>query len=336
MKHLAPFLLLLALAAPVPARADPVVDRVVDTVILPRFDAFAEAAGTLSAAAEADCRADSPALRAAWNDAFDAWLPVQAFRFGPLEEDGRGLAIAFWPDPKGATDRTLRQLLAADGPELDGPAAYHGVSVAARGLYALEAMLFDPAFSSYGPGDPGCALTRAAAGDLAATAAAAAEAWHRDFAPLLRDAGAPGNTRFLSGHEARQAIFTQLVTQLGFDAETRLGRPLGTIERPRPLRAESRLSGRSLRNVQLSLAANRALAQALTDGGTELLFDQFDYAQQVAARLSDPVFDAVEAPTGRMRTEELKTAIERLHDTANAELAAELGVAAGFNALDGD
>lgn len=332
MKALA---LALALFA-VPAAADPVVDRVVTGTILPRFAAFSEAAAALDRAAAADCLAASPDLRAAWNAAFDAWLPASAFRIGPLEQQGRGLAIAFWPDPKGATDRTLAALLAGENAPLASGQAYAEVSVAARGLYALEVMLYDPAFNGYAEADPGCALTRAAAADLAALAAEVEAEWRTGFAPLLQTAGAPGNTRFLSAHEARQAVFTQLVTQLGFDAESRLGRPLGSITRPRALRAESRASGRSLHNVTLSLAANRALAEALSAGGTEYLFGYFDYAQSVAAKLDDPIFAGVETPSGRLQVQELKTAIERVHDAASAELAAELGVAAGFNALDGD
>lgn len=337
MKTLALALALFALPAQTyPAAADPVVDRVVTGTILPRFAAFTEATAALDKAAVADCLATSPDLRAAWNAAFDAWIPASAFRIGPLEENGRGLAIAFWPDPKGATDRALAALLAGDGAPLASGRTYAEVSVAARGLYALEVMLYDPDFNTYTVADPGCALTRAAAADLAALAAEVEADWRGDFAPLLQTAGAPGNTRFLSEHEARQAIFTQLVTQLGFDAEVRVGRPLGSITRPRPLRAESREAGRSLHNVTLSLAANRALAEALTEGGTEYLFDYFDYAQSVAAKLDDPVFAGVDTPTGRLKVEEVKTAIERVQGDAAAELAAELGVAAGFNALDGD
>lgn len=325
---------LLALAAP--AAADPVVDRVVTGTILPRFAAFSQATAALEEATAADCLAASPDLRAAWNAAFDAWIPASVFRIGPLEQDGRGLAIAFWPDPKGATDRALAALLAGGGAPFASGQAYAEVSVAARGLYALEVMLYDPAFNTYTEAEPGCALTRAAAADLAALAAEVEADWRTDFAPLLQGAGAPGNTRFLSAHEARQAVFTQLITQLGFDAEIRLGRPLGSITRPRPLRAESRASGRSLHNVKVSLAANRALAEALSAGGTEYLFGYFDYAQGVAAKLDDPIFASVDTPTGRLKVEEIKTAIERVHDAASAELAAELGVAAGFNALDGD
>lgn len=330
------YLALAFLVLATPALADPVVDRVVDGVILPRFAAFSAAAAQLDTAATADCRADNPALREAWNAAYDAWLPASTFRFGPLDEDALGLAIAFWPDPKGLTRKNLKALLSGDGASLASAATYGQVSVAARGLYALEDMLYDPDFNSYGPEDPGCTLVRAAAGDLAATAATAAAEWREAFAPLLRDPGTEGNTHFLTDLEARQAIFTQLVTALGFDEETRLGRPLGTLEKPRPERAESILSGRSLRNIRISLAANKELARALTDGRTETLFDSFAYAESVATKLDDPVFAGVDTASGRLKVNELATAIERVRQAAQTELGAELGVTAGFNSLDGD
>lgn len=343
---LAPTLLLALLALPCVAQTaapttaappDPVVARVVEGVILPRFDEFAAAAQELAVAAATDCRATGDALKPAWNRAMDAWIPAQTFRIGPLEADGRGLAIAFWPDSKGATDAALRRMLAGGAGQIPDAQGYAQVSVAARGLYALEAMLYDPDFSGYGPDDPGCRLVQSASAELAATAEAVARDWRDGFAPLLMQPGAAGNTRFLSTTEARQALFTQLITQLGFDAETRLGRPLGSIERPRPLRAESRDAGRSLRNVAISLMANEELARALTEGTTEYLFDYFGYARAVADKLAqDPVFAQVEDPVGRMKVEELKTAIERVHDDANSELGPELGVSAGFNALDGD
>ncbi|WP_166506977.1 imelysin family protein [Frigidibacter mobilis] len=166
-------------------------DRVVTGTILPRFAAFAQAAAALDTAAADDCLATSPELRAAWNAAFDAWIPASSFRIGPLEQGGRGLAVAFWPDPKDSTGRALQALLAGDGTTLASGEAYAEVSVAARGLHALEAMLYDPALGSYTGTDPGCALTRAAAADLAALAAAVEADWRTGFAPLLQTAGAP-------------------------------------------------------------------------------------------------------------------------------------------------
>lgn len=328
--RLATLLCLIAL----PAAADPFVDRVVDTVALPRFDAFASAAGALAEAAQDDCSATGPALRQAWNDAFDAFLPAQAFRSGPMED--RGIGIAYWPDPKGFTEKNLIALLAANGPDLASAETYSGVSVAARGLYALEVMLFDPDFKTYGPEDPGCALVGAATADLALTARAASAAWALDYAPLLRSAGEPANTRFLTTQEVRQSLFTQLLTQLEFDKDERLGRPLGSLEKPRPTRAESRASGRSLRNIRVSLAANEDLARALGADQTEGVLPAFAYARSVADKLTDPTLADVGTPGGRFRVQELADAIGRVAETSSAELGAVLGVAPGFNALDGD
>ncbi len=323
------------LAAPAFA-GDAIVDHVVSAVALPRFDGFAAAARALSDAAAADCRASDPALRAAWNAAFDAWLPAQTFRIGPAEADGAGQAVSYWPDPKGFAEKSLRRLIDTDDTALAGPSGYAQVSVAARGLHAIETMIYDPDFNGYRIGEPGCALVRAAAADLAATARRLADDWRGSFAPLLQSAGEPGNDRFFSSREARQALFTQLLTQLEFDKDERVGRPLGTLDKPRPARAESRVSGRSLRNIRLSIAANAELARALGADRTETVMGSFDYAERVARRIDDPVFAGVATPGGRFRVQELADAIGRAADTSSAELAAALGVAPGFNALDGD
>lgn len=329
-------LLLCLMLGALPVSADPVIDRTLDRVVLPALHQFRDATADLSEAAKVDCRAETPALRAAWNAAFDAWIPASYFHSGPMEAEGRNLAIAFWPDPKGATPRTLARLLKDNPPSLSDGAAYGRVSVAARGFPALEAMLYDPAFNDYGAEDPGCRLVRAATEDLAATSAAITDDWEEGFANALRSAGVAGNQRFLSVREGRQYLYTSLLGGLQFDEEQRLARPLGTLDRPRPERAEARASGRSLQNVRLSLAAARTLGENLSDGATELTFTYLDYAIEVADGLSDPVFADVADPTGRFRIQDLKDAIHRVRETAMQELGPELGVSAGFNALDGD
>ncbi len=317
------------------AGGDPVVDRVVDDHALPRLGAFADGAAALAAEAAADCR-PNPELKAAWNDALDAWIAAEPYRFGPLDDSGDTLAVAYWPDPKGLAPRSLTALIAEDGPALDGAAAYAEVSVAARGFFALERMLYDPAFDAYGAGSPSCRLMRAAAADLAATAARADAAWTDEFAATLKTAGGPGNVRFLVPAEARQALFAALLAELKFTATSRLDRPLGTLDRARPERAEAVLSGRSLRDVRGSIAAAEDLAFALSDGGTENLQDAFDYALSVADTLDDPVFAGAATTGGRFRLQDLRDAVQRIHDTAIAELGPELGVGAGFNGLEGD
>ena len=322
-----------------PAMADdPVVTSVLDTVVLPGVAEFASATAQLDAAAQADCRATAPALRAAWNGAMDAWLGVQDIRFGPLEDAGRRQAIAYWPDPNGHRPRALGRILTAADPILKTPGRYAAEPVSARGLYAIEAMLYDPAFSGYGPDDPGCGLVRAASADLAAVAAAVDRDWRESFAQVMRTAGAEGNARFLDPSEARQAIFTALLTSMQFDVLERLGRPLGSFDRPRPKRAEGRFSHRAQRNLALSIAGHRKLALALAPAGadTQVMAEDFDRTEWMAKGLGDPAFAGVSDPGKRFHIEALQGALAMLRQETSAALGPALGVTVGLNAMDGD
>jgi uncharacterized protein len=318
--------LLLAGLAALPAHAD--VAEAVGGQALPGYAAFASATAGLATVAEADCGPE--AMKPSWNAAFDAWMAVSHLRLGPVEEDGRALAIAFWPDPKGAGQRAVAALLAGDGPPLDDAAAFAEVSVAGRGLFALERLLYDAPDSARA-----CPLRRAIARDLSRMASETSDAWIGGYGAALTTAGAEGNDLFLSTAEARQAMFTQLVTGLDFTVDERLGRPLGTFDRPRPERAEARLSGRSMRNVRLSLAA-------LTDLTVRLLPDSprtqaaLDRASGLADGLDDDALARVGDPQVWLKVQILQQAVDAARDAALAEIGPALQVGVGFNASDGD
>jgi predicted lipoprotein len=316
--------LVLAMVLAGPARAD--VAEAVRDHVLPGYAQFAGAAEALAAVKTCD----PEALRPAYQAAFDAWMGVAHLHLGPVEEDGRGLAIAFWPDPKGLGWKHQQALLMGDGAALE-PAAFAEQSVAARGFFALERLLYPVGEV---PGDP-CPLIRATTGDLARVAEEVREGWVGGYADLVLTAGEPGNAVFLTADEARQALFTQLVTGLEFDADARLGRPLGTFERPLPDRAEAVASGRSLRNLVLSLQALRGLAGTLS-GDVPKSAAAFDAAIAAAEGLGDPVFAGVADPGGRLKVEILQQKVRALREVVIAELGGQLGVDVGFNAADGD
>ncbi len=311
-----------------------------DTVerhVLTRVDGFAVAAADLAAVAAATCDPDDSGLRAAYHAAFDAWIGMSHLRFGPTEVADRGFAVAFWPDGRGATPRALAALLAGDDRALTDPAAFREVSVAVRGLYALDYMLFDDVTRRQGSAAARCALLRAIAQDVAANGAAMAADWHRGYAAEMTDPGPDGP--YQTDEEVAQELFKALAGGLQLTSDARLGRPMGSFERPRPNRAEARRSGRSLRHVTLSLAATRDLALHLAADAPELsdrLAAEFDAALAAAARLDDPVFAGVATPQGRIRVEALQTRIDRIRALVAGYLGPHLGVAAGFNALDGD
>lgn len=308
-----------------PALAD--VEAAIDGHVLPRLTALSDATDALAAAARESCDdLDEP-----FGAAADAWAGASHLNLGPAEEEARFRAVFFWPDGRDATGRGLR-LLAQQGEAAWTPDALTRASVAARGLGALERAVFE-GDAPRGTAVP-CPLTQALAADLAATAAVVEAGWRMGFAETMRTAGEAGNTRYLAPEEAEAALFTALVTGIEFTADQRLGRPMGTFAEPRPLRAEMRRAGRSLANVTTALGSLRELAALLAEAPeTDAALAR---AVEIAEGLNDPVFAGVETPGGRLRVEALQTAVREAGRAADAEIGDALGVAAGFNSLDGD
>lgn len=304
------------------------IDEVIDDHILSGYAAFEETTRQLSDVAD-DC--DPASLKPAYHAAFDAWIDISHLQFGPIEEKGLTLAIAFWPDPKNNTGKSLGRLLRAQDEAVETPAAFAEVSVAAQGLFALEYMLYDePADGPYA-----CALTLAITRQLAAHAHDLNDLWITDHAAILRSPG-PQNPIYNSEQEAQRVIYTSLTTGLEFVHGQRLDRPLGTFERPRPKRAEARRSKRSQRNIARSLAAMDQLSTLMTDGSAPETEAAFDVAIVRAEQLNDPTLEGVSDPSARFRIEVLQQKVAFVQQVIVQEIGEKLGIRAGFNSLDGD
>lgn len=316
-------ILFLSLALAGPVAADTA--AVVRDHARPGYAAFDEAAGRL---ADIDS-CDTETLRSAFQATYDAWLAVEHLHLGPAEDEGRSLAILFWPDPKRLGAKAQTALLVGDPAALTTEAMAQQ-SVAARGLAGLERLLY-PVEAL--PADP-CPLIQATANDLSRMAAVLDSEWG-PFGDLLLAAGQPGNDRYLTDKEATQALFTQLATGLEFVADRRVGRPLGTFDEPRPDLAEGYASGRSLANIALSLRALRDLALRL-DGNSARTLAAFDHAIGLAETLNDPLLDHIADPEAWLKLEILQQAVRATRDTAIAEIGPALGVELGFNSQDGD
>lgn len=327
------------LAVPLAAFAQdraPILMDVTDTHILPRFSDLSSSAAELNATAQENCDPASDALRSAYAVAFDAWITASHLRFGPTEVGDRAFALSFWPDTKGFTPKALSQLIADEDTAVGDPEAFAETSVAGRGFFALERLLFDPAFAPDDAGDYHCALLQAITIDISRNADAIRTDW-QSYAPGLTQPGDSGPYR--SQDEAMQELFKALSTGLQFTSETRLGRPLGTFNRPRPNRAEARRSERSLRHVELSLIALQDLAARLSFDHPEIAVDldaAFVRAIENAQAIDDPAFADVASPQGRFRVEALQQSINDIRAITATELGPTLGISAGFNSLDGD
>ncbi|MEP3345893.1 MAG: imelysin family protein [Litoreibacter sp.] len=330
----------LMLSTPAAALADAsgdMIKEVVEEHILPRFDQLAGTSGALAEVAAQDCEPSSPALREAYDTAFDAWIAASHLRFGPTEVGDRAFALAFWPDSRGATPRTLAELIASRDPIAQNVEDYGEVSIAARGFYALEFLLYDSTLMSAGDAEYHCALVKTITADIANTTQDVLGDWASRYAETILHPSETGTYR--SEEESLQELFKALATGLQFTSDTRLGRPLGTFDRPRPTRAEARRSGRSSQHVTVSLTSLRELGAMLSGDDAELaksIDDSFSKALADLGKLDDPVFASVASPATRLKVEIIQQDVDAIRAHVREELGPTLGVAAGFNSLDGD
>ena len=332
-------ILALTLTLPLCAHAQdrgPILRDAADNHILPGYAELSAATHALASSARTDCDPNSAPLRKAFHTAFDKWISVSHLRFGPSESEDRAFALAFWPDTKGFTPKALSNLISAEDAAVQSQDAFAETSIAGRGFFALELMLYDPRFSEVGNAEYRCALIQAITADIDENASAINADW-ADYASTLKNPGE--NSTYRSQDEALQELYKALITGLEFTADTRLGRPLGTFDRPRPKRAEARRSDRSLRHVELSLTALQDLAAQISSDHPDIAADldsAFSAAIKRAQSLDDPALAGVASPQERFRIEALQQSINDIRAIASAELGPTLGIGAGFNSLDGD
>ncbi len=314
-----------------------IIDRSIEEFILPGLARFSAASGKLGDAA-AHCGADETRLMTAYHEAFDAWLGVSHIRLGPSEDNNAAFAIAFWPDPKGFTAKSLRALIIARDPIVEDPEAFHQVSIASRGFLALERLLFDQAFK--GPADGyRCKLVRAITLDLKRLSGAIEAGWRLGYADQLRGGNSP--RPFTDDKEAVRALYSTMKTGAEFTMTARLDRPLGTNERPRPKRAEAWRSERSNRNVMLSIKAlsdmfETSFAPDMPEQAADIIRAEFYVVRRQAEANSRPLPDEVVDPLGRGRVTTLRFRIEELIEQLEGLLRPSLALSLSFNTLDGD
>lgn len=340
MRHLMKScLVVLATGFPLMAQADvkTIIEQTVTEQILPGYQGLANHAESLLLATDSHCGVDDPDLRDAWGAMMDAWTRVSHLRFGPSETDARAFALAFWPDPRGKTAKALNQLLTDLDPSVSDPAIFETVSVAARGLNALEFLLYDDAMRAAATPEYRCALIRAIARGLVDTSTAILSDWQGQYADAMLNPVETGPYR--GEGEVYQELYKALATGLEFATLSRLGRPLGTFDRPRPRRAELRRSGRSRHQLIVALEELSELAAILSSDHPEIAsrFEVgFAEALDLAVDPDDPVFASVSQTSGRLKVEILQQSVERLRLILTDELGPAIGVGVGFNALDGD
>ncbi len=193
-------------------------------------------------------------------------------------------------------------------------------------------MLYDPQFTQNQNTQYTCKLIKALSRDMHANSKAIYSDWQNGYGALL---ATHNNDTYRTHEEAAQRVFTALMAGLEFTSTQRIDRPMGTFDRPRPLRAEARRSGRSLRHIHLALEATNTLAQLIAPEN-ETLQTGYKAAIETSVSLNDPILAGVADLSKRLRVEIMKQKIDYVRQILADEVGPNLGIVPGFNALDGD
>lgn len=302
-------------------------------VLTPLYAAYDEAALAL-AAARPDCEGSGEwrdTVRPAFADALVAWRRLEATGFGPAADPGTAARVYFWPDRHGTAGRQLAAALRERDSALLEPAGLEGRSAGLQSLAALEALLYgepagDDAFA--------CRFASAIAAFQAETAHALSEGFARDATPP--PAVAEG---LVAG------IRATLDTVIALDLE----RPLGTdLAGARGERARAWRSGLSLPLIQAALDTVERVCTA--PGGIPpmlalspetaaldaVLRGRLAASRAALAAVGSPLQLAVADPAQRPQVEAALEEVRAVRRLVVERLAPALGLALGFNALDGD
>ncbi|MEN2975801.1 imelysin family protein [Tistrella bauzanensis] len=312
--------------------------RALDGYIRPEFDGFETAAARLAAAAEDDQSPET--LLPLYDAAYDAWMRVWFFRFGPLEAEGRRFRLEFWPERSGIAYRAISALVRARNPIVDDPDAFAGASAGAQNLVAMERLL-RPRDAVPAAGTDGAGyrhrLIRAMARNLAREAAAARAGWDEEggAAFLLMTAGAEENMTYFTPDEATFALFNAFHGALQELEELRLGAVAADQASTSPRAAHER-AGASLENIRAGIGGLIDFERIVF---APAAIDQMAQAAMAAslaeaARAADAAIAAGPADIAGIAA--LKSALADARGLAVSRLAPALGVRVGFNSFDGD
>ncbi len=210
----------------------PAVIDAVDRVIIPGYEALAEAADAEAQRVDDLCwQADAERLAGA-REGFGAlvlaWSSVEMFRFGPVRDDNRYERLFFWPDPRGRGLQQVQGILADKDATATAVETLRDKSVAVQGLSALEFVLFGTGSDALANApDPDrsfrCRYGATIAGAIALTAREIVDHWSSEtgFGDLIRQAG-PDNPVYRSHGEVVQELIKSCGEQVQLDQQLKL------------------------------------------------------------------------------------------------------------------
>ena len=315
-----------------------------DKHLLPTYKNLAEQSGELSMAANSYCANPSSTglenLQGEYKNAFLAWQSAQHVRFGPVLAFSRDRRFEFWPDKRGTIRKQLYELVNDPGLHAKNFDITHK-SVAVQGFSALEQLLYLKSDKD----EVHCFLITTITNNLHTMANDLVTEWATDSTPYVDLFLHPGQDNYIyrSESELGGELINTLFTQLEFMVTRKLDLPLGSsMEKARGKLSEGWRSHSALAAISANLNAchefyRYSFAPQLEanplDGKIESAFKQ---AQATLEEIDIPLSQAVSDTEKRLLVVRLKQELSQLKKLVASDVADTLGIALGFNSLDGD
>ena len=314
-------------------------------VIQPAYRDLAKQSQLLLATITEHCPTDDDASRTQWRNTMASWQRIQAIQFGPIRDLNLAWEIQFWPDKKNLVARKNRSLLQEE--QAITLERLQKASVASRGLWSLEYLLFDAQTKTLSTPQRRCQLQAAAAENLASVTQQLSAAWDEKYAAVLTTPGET-NDDFPASGNAIAAIIDSYLTHLEIIKGRKLAPALGInnrAKRSNPYLLESWRSQHSLTNLRLNL---EALQRLMHQGGLEdflMAKQQPQLAAEINAHLQQLLekLPAAEAGLFTLIKEQDVDAITAVYQQLpelialfKRELPGKLDLQMGFNSNDGD
>ena len=322
-----------------------------DHHVIPRYAAFGEAGAALASQAQGFCPEPDAAalenLRGAFHEAMDAWQGIQHVQFGPITYFNWNFRLQFWPDDNNTGQRQLQTLIAAADPAALESANFARLSVGVQGFPALETLLFEQDSLAQLQADAyRCRVAETIAANIGGIAGEVHARWVDEFRATVAAADQRGF--FESGEDATISFLKALIETMPRLRDQKLGEAvLGeSPDRARLRRAESWRSARSLRNLEINVAALEEMFSGAP--GQEVRVSALFLEQDVAPirdnfravgaaldALPDGMAGLLESAEGHAALVELKAGVDALYEAQEAALK-NTDLYLGFNSLDGD
>ena len=332
--------------------ANKTIEQAIGGFVIPAYAAFHTGTTDMRENMQALCADPTQQKLAAAQSGFvelvSTWSQVEIVRFGPVTEQNRLERILFWPDRKSIGLKQVQAALAGKDATASDPAQLSGKSVAMQGLGALEFVLFGTGYEALKtPSDPyRCSYGLAITQNLEDMAKAISGAW-QDPSGIARTWANPGpdNQLYRIDDEALTELFDVFVHGLEMLRDVRLNGFLGnTPGDDRPKQAIFWRSGATVIALGGNLDGMKKLFDAsmlasLLPSESGWIAQSIDFEFSTSDRMiSHAAVPIIEVLAGEHRggLPAFRLITSHLSELFGVNMAAALGLSAGFSSLDGD